>query len=112
MAMAFCSSQVIGAYPHTAQPSTALTRLSDERCQLCRKGISAKLSTNGGAPHLCAARSLVYNCATTSPDRDVVCTHEGQFSDSSRHDRMSATPIHSSLLILTLPCIYIGRWKG
>jgi len=39
--MAFCSSQVIGAYPHTAQPSTALTRLSDERCQLCRKGISA-----------------------------------------------------------------------
>jgi len=30
-----------GAYPHTAQPSTALTRLSDERCQLCRKGISA-----------------------------------------------------------------------
>src|SRR3989338_4954135 len=31
-----------GAYPHTAQPSTALTRLSDERCQLCRKGISAE----------------------------------------------------------------------
>src|SRR3989338_5803664 len=33
--------ELSGAYPHTAQPSTALTRLSDERCQLCRKGISA-----------------------------------------------------------------------
>ena len=28
--------------------------------------VAHKLSTNGGAVHLCAAGSLVYNCATAS----------------------------------------------